>query len=230
MATRCYIGYSEAGYEDDTMPDVRRSTTVWAVYCHHDGGPNFVGKNLVDHYDDPLVIEDLIEHGNLSSLKPTIEASEFYIRDMRRPANDERARSFSSPDEYLRWIQRSGGIEHAYLHTHDAGWLHVDLRRGNAEWKPLPGSAPPQTMGEESLAYIKRLYTMRLQKLPNESDELRTEWLRAAIERNITNDRRRVVSLTRLVKASADPKKENEPPVNETELARLQKLAAIRKE
>ena len=46
--------------------------TVEQVYCHWDGYLAYNGKMLLEHYSNPFVLRDLIDLGDISSLKPTI--------------------------------------------------------------------------------------------------------------------------------------------------------------
>jgi len=46
--------------------------TVQQVYCHWDGYLEHNGKILAEHYSDPFKLRDLIDLGDLSSLKPEI--------------------------------------------------------------------------------------------------------------------------------------------------------------
>jgi hypothetical protein len=46
--------------------------TVEQVYCHWDGYLAYNGKILQEHYSNPFVLRDLIDLGDISSLKPTI--------------------------------------------------------------------------------------------------------------------------------------------------------------
>ena len=46
--------------------------TVEQVYCHWDGYLAYNGKMLQEHYSNPFVLRDLIDLGDVSSLKPTI--------------------------------------------------------------------------------------------------------------------------------------------------------------
>jgi hypothetical protein len=46
--------------------------TVQQVYCHWDGYLEHNGKILRDHYTNPFILRDLIDLGDLSSLRPTI--------------------------------------------------------------------------------------------------------------------------------------------------------------
>ena len=46
--------------------------TVEQVYCHWDGYLAYNGMILRDHYSNPFVLRDLIDLGDISSLKSTI--------------------------------------------------------------------------------------------------------------------------------------------------------------
>ena len=46
--------------------------TVHQVYCHWDGYLAHNGQILLKHYSNPFILRDLIDLGDVSSLKPTI--------------------------------------------------------------------------------------------------------------------------------------------------------------
>lgn len=46
--------------------------TVEQVYCHWDGYLEHNGKILFENYSNPFILRDLIDLGDLSSLRPTI--------------------------------------------------------------------------------------------------------------------------------------------------------------
>lgn len=46
--------------------------TVEQVYCHWDGYLTHNGKILQEHYSNPFILRDLIDLGDISSLKPTV--------------------------------------------------------------------------------------------------------------------------------------------------------------
>ena len=46
--------------------------TVHQVYCHWDGYLAHNGQILLKHYSNPFILRDLIDLGDISSLKPTI--------------------------------------------------------------------------------------------------------------------------------------------------------------
>ena len=46
--------------------------TVHNVYCHWDGYLDHNGRILLEHYSDPLIAEELVSLGSISSLKSTV--------------------------------------------------------------------------------------------------------------------------------------------------------------
>jgi len=46
--------------------------SVGQIYCHWDGYLDHNGQILATHYTDPFKVRDLIDGGDLSSLRPTI--------------------------------------------------------------------------------------------------------------------------------------------------------------
>jgi hypothetical protein len=62
--------------------------TVEQVYCHWDGYLDYNGKILAEHYSDPFKLRDLIDLGDLSSLKPEIGEKHAFSR-LEVPMDDE---------------------------------------------------------------------------------------------------------------------------------------------
>ena len=129
--------------------------TVHQVYCHWDGYLAYNGKILQEHYSNPFILRDLIDLGDISSLKPTIgtkhdfshfgtemdqkeyealygNMTTFYGRD--RGETGTGAKKFASFEDYLlnhqyeeyEYILRSVGGE--------AVWFVADH---SDEFKPL---------------------------------------------------------------------------------------------
>jgi len=46
--------------------------SVEQVYCHWDGYLAYNGQMLLEYYSNPFILRDLIDLGDISSLKPTI--------------------------------------------------------------------------------------------------------------------------------------------------------------
>ena len=73
MATRSLIGIK---LEDNI---------VKTIYCHWDGYPEHNGKLLIDHYNSPAAITELMELGDLSSLAESPDQCKAYHRDRNEP-------------------------------------------------------------------------------------------------------------------------------------------------
>lgn len=127
MATRSAIGIHE--------PD----GTVSGVYAHWDGGLEWVGRLLHEHYRHPDKIRALIGHGSVSSLGPEIgerhpfsewrpEWCTFYGRD--RGDTHTAAVVHEGPDAFYRWA-RSSGAEFVYLHT-GGQWRFIPATHAHA--------------------------------------------------------------------------------------------------
>ena len=122
--------------------------TVEQVYCHWDGYLEHNGKILRDHYTNPFILRDLIDLGDLSSLRPTIGTKHafsqfelpkeeveafvkltenmctFYGRD--RGETDCGARKYNSVAEYFAKCQHE---EYDYILRNDNGvavWFVCD--------------------------------------------------------------------------------------------------------
>ena len=106
--------------------------TVGMIYCHWDGYLDHNGRILQEHYADPFKVRELIDLGDLSSLRPqlgtqhpfssigTMDSAEyekqfgdmctFYGRD--RGETGINARYFKNFEEYAREHQRE---EYEYI-------------------------------------------------------------------------------------------------------------------
>jgi hypothetical protein len=127
--------------------------TVQQVYCHWDGYLEHNGKILQEHYSDPFKLRELIDLGDLSSLRPNIgekhafsqfelRAEEvagyklltenmctFYGRD--RGETGIEARKYKNTDEYFDcsqqeeydYILRTDGVWYMRCYTTNGVWL-----------------------------------------------------------------------------------------------------------
>jgi hypothetical protein len=114
--------------------------TVEQVYCHWDGYLSNNGKLLLENYSDPFKLRDLIDLGDVSSLRPTVgekhgfsqleagmtvEAFEaaygnmttFYGRD-RGEGNIE-AKKFA---DFADYVENFAHEEYAYILRKDGNW------------------------------------------------------------------------------------------------------------
>lgn len=119
MGTRCYIGKLE------------KDGSIKAIYCHHDGYVDGVGKTLKDFYDGRN-IDQLLELGNLSSLGNNPVSSprlwdhtsgsildqlsgEYCVAYKDRGDEDTEAKTFENIDDYEKIFSDNIGIEYLYL-------------------------------------------------------------------------------------------------------------------
>ena len=126
-----------------------------SVYCHWDGYLENNGRILAEHYKDPFKLRDLIDIGDLSSLRPEIgvkhafsqfelpaeeveafkalteEMCTFYGRDRGETGVD--AKRFKNFEEYAREHQRE---EYEYILRRDGKW-YVDMYGTDGEFLTL---------------------------------------------------------------------------------------------
>lgn len=131
MATRSAIGVE---LEDGS---------VKAVYCHWDGYPEYNGRILRDYYSDRGKALKLIEHGDISTLGPSIGTKHdfnerresectFYKRDRGETGVD--AQVYVNDKDYFQRFSMSG-VEYYYLLRMDGSW---NVREDGAHtWKGI---------------------------------------------------------------------------------------------
>jgi hypothetical protein len=54
--------------------------TIGQVYCHWDGYLAHNGQMLQEHYSNPFILRDLIDLGDISSLRPTVGTKHAFSR------------------------------------------------------------------------------------------------------------------------------------------------------
>jgi hypothetical protein len=106
---------------------------VRSVYCHWDGYPEGVGATLQEHYTDPAKIAQLLEIGDISSLREEIgeqhdfnsasDVTTFYGRDRGEDGvgplvHDSRERWLSS--------RKGNGCEYGYL-WNGISWVTFEM-------------------------------------------------------------------------------------------------------
>jgi hypothetical protein len=114
--------------------------TIGQVYCHWDGYLEHNGKLLAKHYSNPFILRDLIDLGDVSSLKPTVgtkhafsqfetkmssedydklygEMTTFYGRD--RGESGTMQKTFIDFQDYMVRFQHE---EYAYILRKDGNW------------------------------------------------------------------------------------------------------------
>ena len=114
--------------------------TIGQVYCHWDGYLEHNGVLLSKHYSNPFILRDLIDLGDVSSLKPTVgtkhafshfdtemkqeeyetlygEMTTFYGRDRGEKGTD--SKTFIDFQDYMVRFQHE---EYAYILRKDGQW------------------------------------------------------------------------------------------------------------
>mgnify|MGYP001547886428 CR=1 FL=1 len=91
--------------------------SVTSIYCHYDGYPEGVGKELVENYNSPDKINNLLSKGDMSS----IHSNEHY-KD--RGETNVDAMVSANEQAYVKDTDQSWG-EYAYLYR-------------NGEWEVCP--------------------------------------------------------------------------------------------
>ena len=126
MSTRSNIVY-------DTGDAVR------AVYCHHDGYLDHNGRILFEHYNSEDKVEALIELGDFTSLKPTIEETRKKV--MRSHSFEPEV--YRTLDQYMYQVDGCH-IEYIYLWDKYMWWVsrsialnlwdRSEYEKGYKEW------------------------------------------------------------------------------------------------
>lgn len=135
--------------------------SVQQVYCHWDGYLDHNGSILLEHYTDPFKVRDLIDNGDLSSLRPEIgvkhpfdyewarrdeyeaaygNMTTFYARD--RGETGVSARTFANFNDYANNHQYE---EFEYILRKDGQWY---VSQYDTEYVPLADAiAEEETVG-----------------------------------------------------------------------------------
>ena len=130
--------------------------TVEQVYCHWDGYLSHNGQILLKHYSNPFILRDLIDLGDISSLKSTVgtkhafshfdngmtqdeyyklygEMTTFYGRD--RGETGTSAKKFASYEDYLlncQWeeydyiLRNDNGVAVWFVSDHDGDYVTLE--------------------------------------------------------------------------------------------------------
>jgi hypothetical protein len=106
--------------------------SVSQVYCHWDGYLDHNGKLLQECYSDPFKLRDLLDLGDFSSLRETVEetAETCYTQTHNEEKN---VRRYMNVDEYFAECQQE---EYDYLLTERTGWL-VRCYSTDGKWVTL---------------------------------------------------------------------------------------------
>ena len=96
--------------------------TVEQVYCHWDGYLEHNGKVLQEHYSDPFKLRDLIDWGDLSSLRPNIgEKHPFSQFGLNKEDPDF--------DEQIALYEKAEALGWCTFYTRDRGETSVSSKK-----------------------------------------------------------------------------------------------------
>jgi len=88
---------------------------VQAIYCHNDGYLSNNGKILDQHYQDEDKVNELLLLGDCSSLKDTIEDTNFYHRDKKEPYSRVKAVDLKDESALLKHAFETCDAEFVYM-------------------------------------------------------------------------------------------------------------------
>ena len=97
-----------------------------AIYCHWDGYPSHTGAVLVEHYNTPISVDNLLALGDLSLLQPTLETTQAYHRDMGRdyeaPRGFEEVFDFVKTFSELKQFGSECWSDYIYVYNDELEW------------------------------------------------------------------------------------------------------------
>ena len=117
-----------------TIAKLGKDGIIKAVYCHNDGYLGHVGKVLEEHYKDESKVDELLAHGDISSLNENIgvklnfndlnsfkenKQCRFYHRDR---GEDFMFNEFESDIEYIEWAAE---LANGFIYLYAYGYWYV---------------------------------------------------------------------------------------------------------
>ena len=117
-----------------TIAKLGKDGIIKAVYCHNDGYLEYNGKMLNEHYKDESKVDELLAHGDISSLNKNIgvkidfmdyelraknEQCRFYHRDR---GEDLMFNEFESDIEYIEW---ANDVANCFIYLYAFGAWYV---------------------------------------------------------------------------------------------------------
>ena len=90
------------------------------IYCHWDGYPDHVGQLLVEHYNTPTTVAELLELGDLSTLGKTTDESVAYHRDKKEPKWMTESRDVKINE--LETVASDYGVDYVYIFNDKFEW------------------------------------------------------------------------------------------------------------
>ncbi len=123
---------------------VNQDGSITGIYCHWDGYPEYVGKMLLNHYNNVGIVNELMDLGDLSQLceklysdnnshtfdKPQKGVCVAYGRDRGDTGTD--SRTFEDLGEFEHF---GSGVDYQYLFE-DGKWMYRNTY-GKGGWSDL---------------------------------------------------------------------------------------------
>ena len=103
---------------------------VQAIYCHNDGYLSNNGKILDQHYQDEDKVDELLLLGDCSSLRDTIEDTNFYHRDKNEPYSRVKAVNLNNEKALLKHAFERCDAEFVYMFAF-GHWYVYDYYNSN---------------------------------------------------------------------------------------------------
>ena len=90
------------------------------IYCHWDGYPEHNGQLLVNNYNSPSAVFDLLELGDLSSLAEAPDQCTAYHRDRNEPWGMVEPRDVNQSE--LAGVGNDYGVDYVYIYNEEFEW------------------------------------------------------------------------------------------------------------
>jgi hypothetical protein len=109
MATRSLIGIK------------LDNEVVKTIYCHWDGYPEHNGQLLVNNYNSPSAVFDLLALGDLSSLAESPDQCKAFHRDRNEPWEMVEPRDMNA-STIVKDGEHDYGVDYVYIYNSEFEW------------------------------------------------------------------------------------------------------------
>jgi len=94
---------------------------VKTIYCHWDGYPEHNGQLLVNNYNSPSAVFDLLALGDLSSLAESPDQCKAYHRDRNEPWEMVEPRDMNA-STIVKDGEHDYGVDYVYVYNNENEW------------------------------------------------------------------------------------------------------------
>ena len=105
------------------------------IYCHWDGYPEHNGQLLVNNYNSPSAVFNLMGLGDLSSLDVTLDQCKAYHRDRNEPWGMVEPRDVNTSE--LGAVANDYGVDYVYTYNDEFEWECSRLKDASGELVPV---------------------------------------------------------------------------------------------